>query len=413
MDRVVLHSDLNNFYASVECLGHPEWRKIPLAVAGDPEARHGIVLAKNDLAKRCGVKTGEALWQARQKCPQITFVPPHFERYTAFSRAAREIYSQYTDQVEPFGMDECWLDVTGSELLFGSGETIAHELRRRMKTELGLTVSVGVSFNKVFAKLGSDMKKPDAVTVLSRGNYREKVWPLEVGQLLFAGPATCEKLRRRGIRTIGELAASSDSFVEHTLGKSGIQLKRYANGEDNAPVLRLSELPPPKSIGNSTTAAHDLTAEEDIRITLYVLCESVSARLRAAGFNARTVQLTIKDNTFSRQECQCALELSNHTARALFEAAYGLYRTHRPKRPVRLLGVTATGLEPIGEEQLSFLPEAKQLRRVEELETAVDTLRGRYGDQALVRGVMFLDQELASATPKKDHPLRHEANHKK
>ena len=408
MDRVVLHSDLNNFYASVECLQHPEWRNIPIAVAGDPEARHGIVLAKNELAKRMGVRTAEALWQARQKCPQITFVPPHFDRYMQYSRAAREIYSQYTDQVEPFGADECWLDVTGSGLLFGSGETIANELRRRMKQELGLTVSVGVSFNKVFAKLGSDMKKPDAVTVLSRDNFKEKVWPLEVGSLLFAGPSTCEKLRRRGIRTIGELARTPVSFLEYTLGKLGPQLHKYANGEDDAPVLRPQEMPPVKSVGNSTTAAHDLTSPEDIRITLYGLCESVSARLREAGLNARTVQLTVKDNTMKRRECQCRLDPPNHTARALFDAVYSLYQAHRPDRPVRLLGVTATGLEDQEEAQLCFLPEARELERVEHLETAVDALRGRYGGKALVRGVMFLDKDLADAAPHKNHPMARE-----
>ncbi|MBR4889322.1 MAG: DNA polymerase IV [Clostridia bacterium] len=410
MDRVVLHSDLNNFYASVECIQHPEWRNIPMAVAGDPEARHGIVLAKNEVAKRYGIRTAEALWQARQKCPNILFVPPHFDRYMAYSRAAREMYSQYTDQVESFGADECWLDVTGSGLLFGSGEKIAHELRERMKKELGLTVSVGVSFNKVFAKLGSDMKKPDAVTILSRENFKEKVWPLPVGELLFAGPATCEKLRRRGITNIGQLAHAPVRFLEYTLGKLGPQLHKYANGEDDSPVLRPDQLPPVKSIGNSTTAAHDLTSPEDIRITLYVLCESVSARMREAGFNARTVQLTIKDNTLQKQECQCRLEPANHTAKALFDAAYKLYQTHKPTRPVRLLGVTATGFEDEEEAQLSFLPEAKTLERVEKLETAVDTLREKYGDKTLQRGLMFLDRSLSDVTPKKEHPMQRADN---
>ena len=189
MKPVILHSDMNNFYASVEILYDPALRDKPVAVAGDEEARHGIVLAKNDIAKRLGIHTGQVLWEARQQCPELVCVPAHYERYLAFSAQAREIYTSYTDQVESFGLDECWLDVTGSVGLFGDGPTIANDIRGRIRRELGLTVSVGVSFNKVFAKLGSDMKKPDAITVITPENYRERAWSLPVSDLLYVGPA--------------------------------------------------------------------------------------------------------------------------------------------------------------------------------------------------------------------------------
>lgn len=203
MDRVVLHSDMNNCYASIELLHRPELRGKPLAVGGDPEARHGIVLAKDEIAKKSGVKTGMALWQARQVCPDIVFVPPRMDLYLRFSRLAHEIYAEYTDQQEAFGVDESWLDVTGSCTLKGDGMAIAQDISRRIKRELGITVSIGVSWNKIFAKLGSDYKKPDAITRFGRDNYKELIYPLPASDLLYVGSKTEAKLAKYGIRTIG------------------------------------------------------------------------------------------------------------------------------------------------------------------------------------------------------------------
>ena len=266
MDPIILHSDMNNFYASVEILYDPSLNGRPVAVAGDEEARHGIVLAKNDLAKQFGIRTGQVLWEARQQCPELICVPAHYERYLHFSALARDIYISYTDQVEAFGLDECWLDVTGSVGLFGDGVTIANDIRARIRRELGLTVSVGVSYNKVFAKLGSDMKKPDATSVITPDNFRETAWRLPVSDLLYVGPATTRKLAQFGIHTIGALAQADQGFLYSLLGKNGIMLHRFANGQDHSGVRRYYAVPPMKSIGNSTTAPRDLVSEDDVKI---------------------------------------------------------------------------------------------------------------------------------------------------
>lgn len=304
MERVILHSDLNNFYASVECLDDPALDGKPVAVCGDPELRHGIVLAKNQLAKGFGVTTGQAIWQAKQQCRGLVIVPPHYDRYLELSKAVREIYVSYTDRVEPFGLDECWLDVGGSASLFGDGSAIADEIRARVRRELGLTVSVGVSFNKVFAKLGSDYKKPDATTVITRTNYQEVVWALPVSDLLYVGPATTKKLGRYGIRTIGDLARTSVEFPHTVLGKVGVMLWRFANGLDTSGVSTYYAVPPVKTIGNSTTAPRDLVSDDDIKITLYALCESVGARLREQRSLCGTVQLGVRDSALIGYERQ-------------------------------------------------------------------------------------------------------------
>lgn len=294
MDRAILHSDMNNFYASVECLYRPELREKPVVVGGDPEQRHGIVLAKNGIAKKFGIKTGEAIWQARQKCSFLVALPPDFKKYLRFSRRAKEIYSDYTDQIEPFGIDEAWLDVTGSS--GKTGEEIAQEIRQRIKDELGVTVSIGVSWNKIFAKLGSDYKKPDAVTAITRNNYRDIVWPLPASDLLYVGRATESKLKGVGINTIGDIALSDAKFLKSRLGKWGEYLWSFANGLDSSPVVRAGDEAIIKSIGNSTTTPRDLVNEEDVKMVVYLLGESVASRMREHGFKARTVALYVRDN---------------------------------------------------------------------------------------------------------------------
>lgn len=295
MNRTILHSDCNCFYASVELLHHPELRGKPVAVGGDPEARHGIVLTADYTAKRYGVKTGMALWQAKQVCPDITFLPPRMDLYLRFSKMAQEIYADYTDKREPYGIDESWLDVTDSATLKGDGFHIAQEISSRMKKELGITVSVGVSFNKIFAKLGSDYKKPDAITTMYEDEFQRKAWCLPVSDLLYVGNATNKKLYSMGIRTIGDLAKSDETLLVRKLGKMGSILWAFANGYDESPVKLENTSAPVKSVGNSTTTPRDMETDEDVRIVLYILAESVAARLRENGFRCRTVEISVRD----------------------------------------------------------------------------------------------------------------------
>ena len=381
-----------------------------MAVAGDPEARHGIVLAKNYPAKACGVQTGDPLWMARQKCPDIVFTPPHYDRYMQFSTAAREIYSEYTDQVEPYGLDECWLDVTGSIALFGDGRATADEVRRRIRQELGVTASVGVSYNKIFAKLGSDMKKPDATTVITSERFKEIVWPLPVSDLLYVGRATHAKLKRYCIKTIGDLAAADQRFLQRLLGQNGMMLWCFANGLDTSPVSNIGAKSLIHSIGNSTTAPRDLVTDEDIKITLYVLCESVSARMREYDFVCDTVQLGVRDNELQSYERQGKLPYPNRTAKALFEKAFELYkRNHLSGKPVRSLSVRACRLSVRENEQLSLMPDVAAIQKQEELESAVDALRNRFGHFSVQRGLLLTDLQLSSLNPKDDHVIHPES----
>ena len=397
MERVILHSDMNNFFASVELLSHPELAGCPVAVAGDVEKRHGIVLAKNNIAKGMGVCTGEPLWQAKQKCPKITFLPPHYELYEEYSRRAREIYYEYTDMIEPFGMDECWLDVSGSVGIFGDGRQIADLIRQRIRRELGLTVSVGVSFNKVFAKLGSDIKKPDATTVISRENFKELVWGLPASNMLFVGPKSSSKLKLYGIKSIGDLACADPHFLKALLGKNGILLHDFANGHDISPVAIFNEKTAPKSIGNSTTAPRDLVSADDVNIILYRLCENVSRRLRVGGLVCRTVQVSVRYCNLRSCERQIKLDYPNRTAQSIFEAARSLMSKRRlDSEPIRSLGVRATDIFSLDSEQLSLSPDIMRIQRTEAVENVVDGLRARFGDMAVRRGIMFTDIGLSS-----------------
>ena len=391
--RTILHCDLNNFYASVECLYHPQIRGNPVAVCGDPELRHGIVLAKNDLAKAAGVQTGDAIWQAKQKCPGLICVPPHYDRYLQYSRMAREIYGQYTDRVEPFGLDECWLDLTGCEHLFGSGEAVAHQLRQRIREELGVTASIGVSFCKIFAKLGSDMKKPDATTVIPYGAYRQIVWPLPVGDLLYVGRATKQKLLRYSIQTIGDLAQVDAEFLRARLGKMGLMLWAWANGHDTAPVLPSHQGYDMKSIGNSTTAPRDLVTEEEVKIPLRALCESVAYRLRQHELQCTTVQISLRDTSLLSFQRQVKVE-PTCLSEDILTAALDLYRRHKPAQPLRSIGVKGSGLVP-ADCQLSLFDKATPLA----LERTLDALRRRYGNKSVQRGNMLLDPALAAVDP--------------
>ncbi len=406
--RSVLHIDMNACYASIECLYDPSIRNLPVAVGGDVEARHGIILAKNQIAKRFGVKTGEALWQAKQKCPELHIVPPHFDRYLRFSRMAREIYADYTDLVEPFGLDEVWCDVTGTQKLRERGmEALANEIRERVKFELGITVSVGASWNKIFAKLGSDYKKPDAVTVFTPENYRDKVWPLPASDLLGVGRATERKLASRGIRTIGDIAAAPPSMLRGFLGKWGLILHDFAAGYDSSPVARAGDEAVIKSIGNSTTTPRDLCCDEDAGIVYWMLCESVAERMRESGFLCRGVQLHIRDNELASFERQLKLDSPTCLASTLHEAAMRLLRENWDwHKPLRSIGVRATDLLPASTPvQCSIFEDSERQEKRERLERSVDDLRRRFGHYCVGRAVCVSDPTLRNISPKDDHVI--------
>lgn len=396
MEPIILHSDMNNFYASVEILYDPSLKSKPVAVTGDEEARHGIVLAKNDLAKRFGVRTGQVLWEARRQCPELVCVPAHYERYLHFSALAKDIYVSYTDQVEAFGLDECWLDVTGSTNLFGEGVAIADAIRARIRRESGLTVSVGVSYNKVFAKLGSDMKKPDATSVITPENFRETAWRLPVSDLLYVGPATTRKLAQFGIHTIGALAQADKDFLYSLLGKNGVMLHRFANGQDRSGVRRYYTVPPMKSIGNSTTAPRDLISEDDVKITLMALCESVAARLREQSCVCTIITVGIRTNDLTSYNRQLKLPRSTDSTLTVWEAAMDIFRhSHTSGQPVRSLSIQVSGLVPADEmTQLSLFPEDQNAQRRADIDRTIDRIREKHGYFSIRRAVTLVDPAL-------------------
>ena len=401
-DRTILHSDLNSFYASVEIRNDPALADQPVAVGGDEQARHGIVLAANQLAKRHGIRTAEALWSARRKCPELVIVRPHFDEYARFSQAVRQIYLDYTSQIEPMSLDEAFLDVTGSRSLFGDGDTIAHTIRRRVKQELGLTVSVGVSFNKIFAKLGSDYKKPDAVTVFSRENYRALVWPQPAANLLYVGRATAKKLAGIGVHTIGDLAAADPAALHMLLGKMGPMLHAYANGWDRSPVAEYAAREEAKSIGNMVTAPRDICTPRDADLVLWPLCESVAHRLRRHGLCAGSLSLYIRDVQLEVHTRQCQLAPPTWLARELMEHARALLARHyKWKLPIRTLGVSAGELIPADAVslQLDLEGTAEKRDKLERIERAMDGLKDRYGAAAVRRGTELIDPDLSGFRP--------------
>ena len=392
MDRIILNCDCNCFYASCELLGHPELAGVPVAVCGDPTERHGIILAKNEPAKRCGVKTAETIYAAKKKCPDLVLLPPHHALYAAYSKKINAIYGEYTDLVEPFGIDESWLDVTHSLHLFGGdARALADTLRERIRRELGLTISVGVSFNKVFAKLGSDYKKPDATTVISRENWREIVSPLPVGDLLFVGRSAQEILARCGVRTIGELGRCSEEMLETLMGKLGSQLYRYANGLDNAPVRGERDREPVKSVGNSTTFRRDLTRWDEVQRGISLLSDSVAMRLRRQGLYCGGVQVGIKNSRFQLSSRQTMLDHSTHLMREINDTALRLARElWKAPDPIRLLSVTALHLteEAQSFRQLDLLGTGEEKQEKQEaVESAMDALRRKFGRGVISYGV--------------------------
>lgn len=396
--RVILHSDLNNFFASVEIALNPSLAGKPLIVCGDPKERHGVVLAKNEEAKKFGIKTAETVYSALKKCPNLQMVGSHFHDYKKYSRKVVEIYARFTDKIEECSIDECALDMTESTFLFGSGYEIAEKIRRTVKEELGLTVSVGVSFNKVFAKLASELKKPDAVTEISEENYREIVWRLPVTDLLFVGKSTAQTLHDLGVHTIGDLACADEALISRFLGKRGRQLRVYARGEDDEPVHFEKKKEDLKSIGNSTTLPKDITDREEVKRWFYALSESVSARLRAADVGrASTVHIVVRNEKLEDATCQRKVP-PTALCGDIAKAAYELFCRNFPLGyKVRMLGVTVSGFDYHIEQMTldSMLAgERSKYEKKERAESAIAKIREKYGYATVQRGVVMGDEKL-------------------
>lgn len=409
MNRTILHCDLNSFYASVECLYNPKIRAKPVAVGGSQEQRHGIVLAKNQIAKSFGIKTGEAIWQAKSKCPDLVVVPPNYNLYLKFSKLAKNIYSDYTDLIESFGIDECWLDVSESINLFGNGTKIAYEIKERIKDELGITASLGVSFNKIFAKLGSDFKKPDAVTVITREIFKEIAWNLPVEDLLYVGSSTKKKLNKIGIFQISQLATIPLKVIKDYLGKWGETLWHFANGYDETPVTKVDFTSNIKSIGNSMTTPKDLFSDTDVKILFYVLSESVGERLRRHNLRGKTVQIHIRDKELYSIERQAKLNQESYISGEIAEKANEIFlNSWEWRNPIRSLGVRVTDLQTADScIQLSLLDDHYKRMKREALDLSIDKIRERFGHYSIQRAIVLCDQKL-NANPIEEniiHPV--------
>ena len=358
---------------------------IGISVSGQTEE----VIHSLKAAKAQGVKTAETIWQARRKCPALLLLPAHHDKYRYYSRLAGEIYRRYTDLVEPFGIDESWLDVTGTLGLFGGDPAaLADQLREEMKRELGLTISVGVSFNKVFAKLGSDYKKPDATTVISREQVPQILWPLPVTDLLFVGRASARMLAEHHIHTIGDLARARREDLKKWLGKHGEQLHDAANGWDHSPVRPAGETPPPKSVGNGLTFRRNLTGAEEIQAGAQLLAERVALRLRRHQLKCTTVQVSLRSPEFKTIQRQKGTPAPTNVSRVIFQCVVELLEgTWNWSAPLRAMTITAAGLVPeeeAGEQLDLFTPQAAVRRgKQEKLERTMDALRDRYGPHVI------------------------------
>lgn len=406
MDKTILHCDMNSFFASVELLKYPELRDQPVAVSGSPHDRRGIILAKNEPAKKLGIKTAETIWQAKKKCPELVLLPPHHEQYEEYAEIINSIYCRYTDLVEPFGIDESWLDVTGSLQHFNkNGKEIADEIRRVVKNEVGMTLSAGVSFNKIFAKMGSDYKKPDATTVIGREHFKALLWPMPVRALFFVGAVTAEKLKKINISTIGELALSDEKLLVSAFGKHGKQLYTYANGLDESPVAVYTKDRVYKSVGNGITFKKNLTDKEDIRTAVKALSDRVGARLRASGMRCSGVKVDIKNPQLKTISRQMQTEGSTDLSFDIFQAALQLIEEHwRENDPIRLITVTGINLvKGETDEQLHFFSSSiKEKENQRAVEETIDSIRSKFGDFAIVYGGIINNDLGISEGPSED-----------
>lgn len=390
-ERAILHSDANSFYASVETVLDPSLRGKAVAVCGSTEERHGIVLAKSDKAKKAGVRTGMVTWQAKKLCPDLIILPPHYEYYIKFSRYLHEIYQRFTDQVEPFGMDECWIDVTHTR---GKPMDIADEIRRTVRDELGLTVSIGVSFNKIFAKLGSDMKKPDAITEITTENFREKIWPLECSELLYCGRATTGKMANIGVHSIGQMAQLPVEVMKSKLGKNGVALWNYANGFDTSRVAHEDYMVPAKSVGHGITCTSDLETQEEAIKVIIALSQDIGYKLRLMRLQAKTVQLFVKDKDLVYYGWQAPFEIATQDESKIAQAAVRLLEAkYRWNKLIRALTVSATKLESIDAPiQMRLFEDYESEEKKLRLNKCIDDIRERFGKDK-IKPAIILDEK--------------------
>ena len=406
MKRVILHCDMNAYYASVEIMLNPSLKGKPVAVGGSKEDRNGIILAKSQEAKIAGVKTGEVIWQAKQKCPNLILVPPQYDQYILYSKKAQRIYLDYTDQIEPFGLDECWLDVTNSKNLFGSGLNIAHMINKRIKTEIGLTVSIGISFNKVFAKLGSDLKKPDAITIIDYDQFEDVIWHLPANALLGVGPATNKKLKKWNILTIGDLAKTEPRFLQKKLGINGIKIWKWANGLDEGRVRVYGESFPIKTVGHGITTKEDLTSNIEVWRVLLALSEEVGKRLRIHRLRARGVNINVRSNDLIHRDFQTFLPYPTHNAYYLAERGFLLFKEcYVWSKPIRSLTIRAIYLENDNlPRQINLFSDFSYLANLENLEDAIFYLHERYGKKIAYPARLMEDIKIAKEIPPEIKP---------
>lgn len=404
--RFVLHSDLNNFYASVECMYNPQLRNSAVIVVGDVEKRHGIVLAKNNLAKSCGIKTGDTVWEAQLKCPDVVSVKARLDVYQKVSRKVKQMYREYTDQMESFGIDEAWLDISHRVKNWDEAMSIANEIRTRVIDEFGLTVSIGVSFNKVFAKLGSDLKKPNATTLISDTNYKDVVWGLPVDSMIYIGSRTKAKLNKNNIFTLGDLAKTDENFMKLLIGKVGVMLRHMARGEDNMPVKWADDNEQIKSISNSTTCPRDLKKESEVHGIIYILAESVAERMRKEGFWTREVSLFVKDATLSCKNWQKRLEFATNLASDIAAACIELFKNYDWETTVRAVGVRVSNWD-IGQNQMNLFYDTTKHAKQEKLECVVENLRDRWGYDIIKRGVVVVDKDMQNLNPYSEAHIIH------
>lgn len=393
-ERIILHSDCNSFYASVEEVLNPELKKYPMAVCGSIENRHGIILAKNQIAKKYNILTAETVVEAKRKCPDLILIEPHHHKYTEYSKIVNQIYYDFTNLVEPFGIDESWLDVSNSRLLFGNGYEIAQRLRHCIRENLGITVSVGVSYNKIFAKLGSDYKKPDAVTEIKPDNYRRIVHPLDITALFMVGKNTSEALRRMGINTIGDLARAPYEFMSYKLGKIGETLHIYANGMDTSPVVPSLPEDMPKSVGNGMTFKRDLVSREDICAGISALSDTVTARLRKYALKCNTLQVSLKSSDFKTVSKQKSLPCALNSQKDIYNESMSVVDLLWRKTPVRSITITCTNLSVLSHsgEQINMFDvfdKSNIIQRNERIDGAVDSIRRKYGRNSLFPALLL------------------------
>ncbi len=406
-DRIIFHIDINHCYAQIEEMKYPALRDVPMAVGGHEEKRHGIILAKNDIAKKSGILTGESLREAREKCPDLLIIPPSYDDYIYYTGEVKKIYRRYSDHVESFGLDEAWVDYTDSEKLFGDPAAMAERIRHEVKEEIGLEVSAGLSWNKIFAKLGSDRKKKDGPFIITRDNYRDTVWPLPVSDLLYVGPATTRKLRERSIHTIGDLAVYPRRYLKKAMGVPGEMISIFANGGDTSPVSESFYHPPVKSVGNSMTMVHDVDNPEDLRAVYYVLCEAVASRLRDHGMEGNVISISLRSSGLDWYGCERKIEQYTDVSETILHTAMELVISlYDFENPLRAVGVSVSGLRPFsGIHQLNLFLDEEALEASRKTDLVMDEIRSKYGYYAVQRACTAVDRELTEFNVKEEHTV--------